>query len=65
MLENLHQAHHHVQRNLSHSHEKNKMYYDRKAKPVKFKVGDMVISEIRQECHSHLNYHRIGNHFIV
>ena len=42
MLENMHKAHHHVQYNLAMSHERNKLYYDRKAKPVKIRVGDMV-----------------------
>ena len=42
MLENLHSAYHQVRHNLARSHEKNKMYYDRKAKPVNLKVGDMV-----------------------
>ena len=42
MLENLHSAYHHVQHNLSRSHDRNKEYYDRKAKPVKIRVGDMV-----------------------
>ena len=42
MLENLHSAHHHVQYNLARSHDRNREYYDRKAKPVKIKVGDMV-----------------------
>jgi len=42
MLENLHNAYHHVRHNLARSHEKNRQYYDRTAKPVKLKVGDMV-----------------------
>ena len=42
MLENLHVAHRYVRHNLSDSHDRNKMYYDRKAKPVSFKAGDMV-----------------------
>ena len=42
MLENTHKAHHHVQYNLARSHERNKFYYDRKAKPVQIRVGDMV-----------------------
>ena len=42
MLENLHTAYHQVQHNLSSGHERNKVYYDRKAKPVNFTVGDMV-----------------------
>ena len=42
MLENLHGAYHQVRHNLERSHEKNKIYYDRKAKPVNLKVGDLV-----------------------
>ena len=42
MLENLSQAYHEVRHNLALGHEKNKTYYDRKSKLVKFKVGDMV-----------------------
>ena len=42
MLENLHGAHHLVRHNLERSHERNKNYYDRKAKPVNLRVGDMV-----------------------
>ena len=42
MLENLHGAHHMVRHNLARSHERNKIYYDKKAKPVNLKVGDMV-----------------------
>ena len=42
MLENMHSAHHQVRHNLEQSHERNKVYYDRKAKPVNLKVGDMV-----------------------
>ena len=34
MLENMHSAHHQVRHNLEQSHERNKVYYDRKAKPV-------------------------------
>ena len=42
MLENMHKAHHQVQHNLKQSQERNKMYYDRKAKPVTLQSGDMV-----------------------
>ena len=42
MLENLHKAHHHARHNLERSHERNREYYDRKAKPVNIKVGDPV-----------------------
>ena len=42
MLENLHKAHHHVRHNLENSHERNREYYDRQAKPVNIKVGDPV-----------------------
>ena len=42
MLENMHSAHHQVRHNLEQSRERNKVYYDRKAKPVNLKVGDMV-----------------------
>jgi len=42
MLENMHNAHHQVQHNLVKGHERNKIYYDKKAKPVNFTVGDMV-----------------------
>ena len=42
MLENLHRAHHHIRHNLERSHERNREYYDRKAKPVNIKVGDAV-----------------------
>ena len=42
MLESMCNTHHHVQHNLENSHEKNKVYYDRKAKPVNINVGDMV-----------------------
>ena len=42
MLENLHNANHHVRHNLVRSHEKNRMYYDQKAKPVSLKVSDIV-----------------------
>ena len=41
-LENLHGAHHMVRHNLARSHERNQIYYDKKAKPVNLKVGDMV-----------------------
>ena len=42
MLENMRKAHHHVQYTLAMSHERNKFYYDGKAKPVQIRVGDMV-----------------------
>ena len=42
MLENLHGAYHQVRHNLERGHDRNKAYYDRKAKPVNLKVGDMV-----------------------
>ena len=42
MLENMHSAYSHVRHNLVQSHERNKFYYDRTAKPTKIKVGDMV-----------------------
>ena len=42
MLENLHNAYDHVRHNLSRSHERNKFYYDRNAKPTRIQVGDMV-----------------------
>ena len=38
MLENMHSAHHQVRHNLEQSHERSKVYYDRKAKPVNLKV---------------------------
>ena len=42
MLENLHKAHHLARHNLERSHERNREYYDRKAKPVTIRVGDPV-----------------------
>ena len=42
MLETMHNVHHQIQHNLENSHEKNKTYYDKKAKPVNIHVGDMV-----------------------
>ena len=42
MLQNLHKAHHHIRHSLERSNERNREYYDRKAKPVNIKVGDPV-----------------------
>ena len=53
MLENMHKAHHQVQHNLIQSHERNKKYYDRKAKPVQLKPGDMVYFRDPSEAVQH------------
>ena len=42
MLENLYKEHHHIRHILERSHERNREYYDRKAKTVNIKVGDPV-----------------------